>query len=236
MIRSVVIGAVVILFAIGLGVGLFARRKPSPPPVASYDELRKEVVRSVKPSSPSTATRPPALDGRLPRAALERIKSLPAPNKENWRERYDAWYAVQASVFEELAAIDPEHDRYDLIWPVRRAIVLAQFVDMEVCNGGFDQYYFNSSGNGAALAPEALRMLGLVEAASIVERANAQFQGGPSSDRGTRMQQLAGLSPEAAKALSELDHEFYGLGDKGRFEPRIQAWILAHEADFFKPD
>jgi hypothetical protein len=50
-----------------------------------------------------------------------------------------------------------------------------QQVDDEVDNGGFNQYFFNSSGQWAMEAIEGLRLIGAVERAEIVAAAVDQF-------------------------------------------------------------
>ena len=50
-----------------------------------------------------------------------------------------------------------------------------QLVDDEVNNGGFNQYFFNRSGQWAMEAIEGFRLIGVVERAEIVKAAVDQF-------------------------------------------------------------
>ena len=75
----------------------------------------------------------------------------------------------------------------------------------EVDNGGFEQFYFNTSGDWALLVPEALRKIGANAAAKLMEEANSIFRPtGPSSDRQLRHAQLDALSDEDYAKLSRL--------------------------------
>lgn len=47
---------------------------------------------------------------------------------------------------------------------------LSFLVEMEVADGGFNQFFWNSSGDSAPLVPDALRALGADEAASLFEQ------------------------------------------------------------------
>ena len=59
-------------------------------------------------------------------------------------------------------------------WPSALQTWYAAFVvDAEVLNGGFNQFFFNSSGTLAPAVPSALRELGVDQAADIVEEALA---------------------------------------------------------------
>jgi hypothetical protein len=83
----------------------------------------------------------------------------------------------------------------------------------DVNNGGFDQYYFNSGGDQAKIAPSMLRAIGAECMATIVETANAVFgPDGPSPDRNTRQETLAVLT-ESDSPWERLDQEFWAYPD-----------------------
>jgi hypothetical protein len=93
---------------------------------------------------------------------------------------------------------------------LERVIVTLWWLEADVNNGGFDQYFFNSGGNYAQFAPHALRTIGAPKMAAIVERANAVFgPKGPPSDRQERQRQLHDLREDVSEALHALDDEFY---------------------------
>lgn len=79
----------------------------------------------------------------------------------------------------------------------------------EVDNGGFDQFFFNSSGDYACHTPDALRRIHADEVALIVERGLGLFPDSrPAEDRDIRIEQLDGLSEAAKEQLSDLDSDF----------------------------
>ena len=94
-------------------------------------------------------------------------------------------------------------------------------VESEVNNGGFSQYFVNSSAETAAFVVEALRTIGAPDTAAICERAiAAAFPTGlPDSEDAIRS--LASDFPdEVIGKLEELDQEFFSyphdLTDLGR--------------------
>jgi hypothetical protein len=82
----------------------------------------------------------------------------------------------------------------------------------EVHNGGFDQYFFNSSGNDSEAALAGLKELGAPAAAALLERAMYAFPGGkPPADRKQRVALMAKLRKKAEGVWEQCDKEFYAL-------------------------
>lgn len=87
-------------------------------------------------------------------------------------------------------------------------------LNVEVRNGGFSQYFFNSFGKYAKLTIKALRKLGAAETATIVEQAVAIFgSSGPAQNRDERQEQLASVFASNEINLSNLDDQFYENND-----------------------
>lgn len=88
----------------------------------------------------------------------------------------------------------------------------------EVCNGGFHQFFSNSTG---VLAPEAVagfRAVGMPETAAIVEQAMARLPTPYIRDREDRQDALDALDPEDLdeegdweSPFDDLDDQFYDL-------------------------
>ena len=57
---------------------------------------------------------------------------------------------------------------FDALSVPERVVEAIWRLDAEVWNGGFDQYYFNSSGNDAHFAVRALETIGADDMAAIV--------------------------------------------------------------------
>jgi hypothetical protein len=99
---------------------------------------------------------------------------------------------------------------------VDRAVVreLVEELEAEVNNGGFDQYFFNSSGRNAAGTLEALRAIGAQQTADIVRGACAKFSGGmPPVDRDERQAQLLDAVSPAGDAFARDDEAFWAHDD-----------------------
>ncbi len=104
-------------------------------------------------------------------------------------------------------------------------------LDAEVRNGGFSQYYFNSTGDLAGYAIEAAQAVDASELAGIIQKANALFgKKGPDPDRDKRMRQLSKIDLEE---LQELDTQYYECSEHlSELLPRF----ASSNAQAFKPD
>lgn len=94
----------------------------------------------------------------------------------------------------------------------RRAIFVIWCLQCEVMNGGFNQLYFNSSGQFADLMPRALQLIGANQFADVVTRANNTYK--EEYNKITEFQDgsLEGFSKSYEdNPLNKLDEEFYNL-------------------------
>lgn len=102
----------------------------------------------------------------------------------------------------------------DRLTAPQRAYFVAWVLDAEVRNGGFAQYFVNSSGGTAGDAVAAFEAIGAAGHAAVVRRAAALFgPAGPAADRDERHEQLAGLSGEQDAEMARLDTEYYEVAD-----------------------
>jgi Domain of unknown function (DUF4375) len=86
---------------------------------------------------------------------------------------------------------------------------LVELFEGEVNNGGFHQFFGNSTGNETAEIIKALETIGAAKAADIVKRAARRFPGGmPPKDRKARNLLLHGVDP-LIKIFDALDNEYY---------------------------
>ena len=94
----------------------------------------------------------------------------------------------------------------------RQAIYTIWCVEGEVNNGGFNQFYFNSSGQYAQLAPEAFKLVGADKLAEVMLRTNNIYETNKKSIKRLQDGTLEGFN-ESYKdnPLNKLDHEFYEL-------------------------
>jgi hypothetical protein len=105
------------------------------------------------------------------------------------------------------------------------------WLDAEVRNGGFSQYFFNSSGDLAEHAVDAAKAVGATRAARLIQKAVALFgRDGPDSDRDERMDQLSAVSLEA---LEKLDTQYYDCPDDLR--ELLPLYVARHPDEFRHP-
>jgi hypothetical protein len=108
--------------------------------------------------------------------------------------------------------------QYEIVkaWsPGLRMLYATQVVDDEVSNGGFNQFFFNSSGQFAEEAVEGFQLIGASARADIVARAIQQF-----------FKDAPALRPYHQQRTMEAFMESYSHTDLGTFD---QAWYEAPE-------
>jgi len=89
-----------------------------------------------------------------------------------------------------------------------------QELEREINNGGFEQYFLNSSGSFAHETMESLRAIGADRTAAILNDAIKQFPGGivPKSTE-ERNETMSALWPEGNSSWEELDQRFFAYED-----------------------
>lgn len=98
-------------------------------------------------------------------------------------------------------------------------------LESEVMNGGFDQYFFNGSGDTADEALRALIAIGATTTAELLKAACAKFPGGmPPSDHVARHEALLVLDPGDLDVFAQLDEAFFGYPED------LQQLLTAYEA------
>ena len=102
----------------------------------------------------------------------------------------------------------------DKLNEAQKVFFLNQNLERQVNNGGFHQFYGNSSGDNAMQTVEALRVVGAAKTANLLLAANEQFPDGVvPSDRDQREQVLEEIEDRASDVWSELDRQFYKYED-----------------------
>jgi hypothetical protein len=91
---------------------------------------------------------------------------------------------------------------------------LVGWLEAEINNGGFDQFFFNSAGDETSATIEALEAIGAHRTAAIVRQACARFPGGmPPADRDARQQLLIDVVSPDADAFESEDDAFLAYED-----------------------
>ena len=107
-----------------------------------------------------------------------------------------------------------EGSRFDDLTESDRVLVTLWGLEADVNNGGFDQYFFNSSGDQAFFAEHALRLIGAGQMAGIVARAVQLFgKAGVPRNRADRQSALDRVRDENGELLDDLDNQFYAYPD-----------------------
>ena len=103
---------------------------------------------------------------------------------------------------------------FDALSERDRVLVTIWGLEADVNNGGFDQYFFNSSGDHAFAAVECLRRIGANAMADIVRDATSLFgQDGVPRDRSTRQDALDSFRDDSEEFLDALDTRFIAYPD-----------------------
>lgn len=120
---------------------------------------------------------------------------------------------------------------YEGLTSPQQALFRVHMLAAEVRNGGFAQYFVNSSGD---LAHETLRdvqTIGLSDSHRILNEAMQLFGSqGPSPNRKARGRQLAALSKEQDAVLKRLDSEFYK--DQDHLDSTLWLYAIDHKPHF----
>ncbi len=170
------------------------RRRPAAPEVVSYEEIKRR-IRAGAVDGPVCVPREPK-----PPLPLDEILEVDDSNR------------FVSSMFERVAHKAELGD--PPLSASESAILHIYGLEAEVNNGGFDQYFFNSAGDGAARALAGLQLIGAAKAADIVRRAMAVFgSDGPAPDREARWLQMDRLDDAAKATLDRLSDEFQGYPD-----------------------
>ena len=107
-----------------------------------------------------------------------------------------------------------DRDGYSSLTPAERVAYCIDALEREVSNGGFRQFFDNSSGDTAMDTVAALDAIGASQAAALVHRAVAMFPGSdPPRDRDTRCALMEQLPAAAEEEWSALDDQFYAYPD-----------------------
>ncbi|WP_216368491.1 DMP19 family protein [Limnovirga soli] len=115
----------------------------------------------------------------------------------------------------------------------RQAIYMIWALEAEVNNGGYNQFYFNSSGQFYKHLPDALRLVGATKFADLTKRANETFE--KENPKITQHQDgtLEGFSKSYDdNPLNKYDDEFYDLYKMENLQQIQVAYIRKNKKEF----
>jgi Domain of unknown function (DUF4375) len=119
--------------------------------------------------------------------------------------------------------------------PPERVFLLVWELESEVNNGGFHQYFHNSSGALARDVVNALKTIGAQATADITQRALNTVGAMVTnwSDDADRQASIARLSPQARQILEELDGEYYKCPED--LTPLLYNYVAEHRTQVGAP-
>ena len=96
----------------------------------------------------------------------------------------------------------------------QQIVIIIENLEREINNGGFNQFYLNSSGNYANETVDYLKKIGANKTAEIVKRANAEWPNNQvPKDRTERQIVLERIEEKADPIWENCDQDFYKYPD-----------------------
>lgn len=113
-----------------------------------------------------------------------------------------------------ISALCDYGDSIEKLNQAQRNFFYNQTLEREINNGGFNQFFFNSSGDFANETIISLKEIGANKTAMIVKKANDQFPDKiVPKDRTSRQEILSQMEDKANKIWEELDQKFFAYED-----------------------
>lgn len=114
-------------------------------------------------------------------------------------------------VFDNISKKCEYGDHIEKLNEHERIIFITQSLEQEVNNGGFSQFFFNSSGDFSNEVADAFVKIGALKTAEICKKALAVFGGAVPADRDERQEMLESLDGD--EMFDKLDDAFYDYED-----------------------
>jgi len=124
-------------------------------------------------------------------------------------------------------------EKMEKLNPSQRLLLIVENLEREINNGGFHQFYWNSSGEYANETVTALTNIGAEKTARIVKKANSEFSNGiVPMDREKRWNKMDSIDEKAKIVWDKCDSEFYDYEDN--ITELLIAFVLKNKSDFEK--
>ena len=113
----------------------------------------------------------------------------------------------------------------------QQVVLIIENLEREINNGGFNQFYFNSSGNHAEVTVENLRKIGADKTAELVEKANFEWPNNKVPvNRNERQAILEQIENKAEQVWEDCDQLFYKYEDD--IAGLLMDFVNANRTDF----
>lgn len=105
-------------------------------------------------------------------------------------------------------------DDFSTLTSQQKLFYLNQNLEREINNGGFNQYFINSSGNSAHETVLSLKAIGADKTADILQKAIDQFPNKTvPKDRNERIETVVQIEEAADEVWDKLNYKFYEYED-----------------------
>ncbi len=105
-------------------------------------------------------------------------------------------------------------DDFSTLTSQQKLFYLNQNLEREINNGGFNQYFINSSGNNAHETVLSLKAIGADKTADILQKAIDQFPNKTvPKDRNERIETVVQIEEAADEVWDKLNYKFYEYED-----------------------
>ena len=113
----------------------------------------------------------------------------------------------------------------------QKVLLFVENLEREVNNGGFNQFYWNSSGDFAHETLDGLKTIGATKMASILTKANPVWPDlAVPKDRTERQAEQEKIEEQANPTWEQCDTEFYEYPDD--ILTLLLGYVKQHKADF----
>lgn len=142
-----------------------------------------------------------------------------------WKLIQPLWYTV--SIYDGLDVYNQDLKNFS---DAQRKILALFWYDSEVCNGGHDQFFSNSTGIVWKDAIECMQMIGAHKYAENFQKAVDMFGGSIPFDRDERNDALEKLyENEEFDGFNQIDEFYYGEEDINQL---MNDYVKLHASDF----
>lgn len=115
------------------------------------------------------------------------------------------------------------YDDFENLNEAEKTFLYVEILEAEINNGGFDQYFFNSSGDYAYETLKSLKEIGALKTAKLVEEAFSNFPSNPiPKDNEKRREILEKIDDQTSEKWNELEDKFY------LYEENIEELLLEY--------
>ncbi len=121
---------------------------------------------------------------------------------------------VVMDIDDRLNRLSNNGDDVDVLNDAQKVALFIGNLEREINNGGFSQFYWNSSGEYAQETVISLQQIGARTTAKIVQTANNEFPGGEvARSKEARIAIINGIEEQAERVWAQCDEKYYSYED-----------------------